>query len=142
MLPKILVTEKKLSFFHSVYTLTWPWITTLSRNQGIFGHFSATRNLREINFGHFVTSKTAIMTIWAALNIEFFATVDIFECDIFSKTQNSKPPKLWKWKLLTLFVNQNWFPVKSEWQKMAKFPHCSISTVKSPNHAAQVCMVA
>ena len=36
-----------------------------------FQDFSATHILREINFGHFEASKTAILTIWAILNFKF-----------------------------------------------------------------------
>ena len=46
----------------------------------------ATQILREINFGHFEAPKTAIKTIWAALNFEILATLDIFKCEIFPKT--------------------------------------------------------
>ena len=40
----------------------------------------------EINFGHFETPKSAILTIWAALNFELLETFDnfdIFKCEIF-----------------------------------------------------------
>ena len=45
--------------------------------------FSATQILREINFGHFEAPKTAILTIWAALNFEFVGIFDIFKCEMF-----------------------------------------------------------
>ena len=32
--------------------------------------FSAAQILREINFGHFDAQKTAILTIWATMNLE------------------------------------------------------------------------
>ena len=44
-----------------------------------FQDFSTTQNLREINFGHFETPKTAILSIWAALNFEFFGIFDTFK---------------------------------------------------------------
>ena len=47
--------------------------------------FSATQILREINFGHLVVPKTAILTIWVAPNFEFLKTFDIF------KYENPKP---------------------------------------------------
>ena len=56
-----------------------------------FHEFAATHILREINFGHFDTPKAAILTISAAVNLEFLATFDISKCDIFLKS-NSKPP--------------------------------------------------
>ena len=43
------------------------------------------RFLREINFGHFDPSKTAILTIWETLNFEFLRTFDIFKFGIYSK---------------------------------------------------------
>ena len=42
-----------------------------------FQDFSATHILREINFGCCEAKKTAILTIRAALNLEFLATFDI-----------------------------------------------------------------
>ena len=50
-----------------------------------FQDCSATQILCEINLGHFEAPKTAICTIWAALNFEFFGTYDIFKCEIFPK---------------------------------------------------------
>ena len=50
-----------------------------------FQDFSATPILREINFGHLEAPKTAILTIWAALNYEFLGTFDIFKGEIFPK---------------------------------------------------------
>ena len=47
-----------------------------------FQDFSAAKILREINFGHFETPKTAILTICAAPNCEFLGNIDI------SKNQN------------------------------------------------------
>ena len=44
-----------------------------------FQDFSTTQNLREINFGHFETPKTAILSIWVALNFEFFGIFDTFK---------------------------------------------------------------
>ena len=52
-----------------------------------FQNFSATQNLREINFGHFEAQKIAILTIGAGLNFEFMGIFDIFKCDI-PKNQN------------------------------------------------------
>ena len=48
-----------------------------------FQDLSAIQILREINFGHFEASKTAIWTIWAALNFEFLRTDDILKCENF-----------------------------------------------------------
>ena len=57
-----------------------------------FQDFSANQILREINFGHFEAPKTAILTIWVALNFEFLDIFDIFKCEI-PKNQELKPPK-------------------------------------------------
>ena len=48
-------------------------------------NFSATEILREINFGHVEVSKTAIWTIYPALNFEFLAIFDIFKREIPKK---------------------------------------------------------
>ena len=42
-----------------------------------------TQILCEINFGHFATTKNAILTIFAAHNFEFLETFDILKCGIF-----------------------------------------------------------
>ena len=52
-----------------------------------FQGFSATQILREIHFGHFEALKTAILTIWAAVNFEVLETINIFKHEI---AQNSK----------------------------------------------------
>ena len=39
--------------------------------------FSATQILREIDFANFEALKTAILTIWAALNFEFLGIYDM-----------------------------------------------------------------
>ena len=48
--------------------------------------------LCEINFGHFEASKTAILTIWAALNFEFWELLILWSVK-YPKTQNSNPLK-------------------------------------------------
>ena len=48
---------------------------------------SSTQNLREINFDHFEAPKTNILIIWAALNLEFLESFDIFKCEIFPKSK-------------------------------------------------------
>ena len=50
-----------------------------------FKDFSATQILREINFGHFEAIKTAILTIIAAVKIEFLGPFDIFKPEMFPK---------------------------------------------------------
>ena len=52
-----------------------------------FQDFSAIQILCEIKFDHFEGPKTAILTIWALMNFEFFDIFDIFVCEI---TQKSK----------------------------------------------------
>ena len=58
--------------------------------------------LREINFGHFEAPKSTILTIWAAINFEFW-DISHFQVWIFVKNQNSKPPKLLKLQFLTFW---------------------------------------
>ena len=47
-----------------------------------FLDFSASLKLHEVNFGHFEAPKTAILTIWAGLNLEILDTFDIVKCEI------------------------------------------------------------
>ena len=49
--------------------------------------FSANQILREIIFGLFEAQKTAISTIWKALNFEFLDIFDIFKCEIPRKSK-------------------------------------------------------
>ena len=49
--------------------------------------FSANQILREIIFGLFEAQKTAISTIWKALNFEFLDIFDIFKCEIHKKSK-------------------------------------------------------
>ena len=44
--------------------------------------FTANHILREINLGQIEAPKTAILTILAALNVEFLEMHDIFKCEI------------------------------------------------------------
>ena len=43
--------------------------------------------LREINFGRLKPQKMAILTIWAALNLEILDIFDIFLCKIPKKSK-------------------------------------------------------
>ena len=54
---------------------------TLGGNFRIFLHL---RFYVKIYFGHFEAPKTANLTIWAAMNVEFLETFDIFKCEIFT----------------------------------------------------------
>ena len=60
-----------------------------------FQDFSATHNLREINFGHFEAPETTILTIWAVLNFEFLDIFDILKREIPKKSK-SKASKIAK----------------------------------------------
>ena len=53
--------------------------------------FSATQILREINFGHFEATKTAILTIWVVLNFEFLGIFDIVKREIFPRIKIQNP---------------------------------------------------
>ena len=55
-----------------------------------FQDLSAIQILREINFGHFEASKTAILTIWAALNLEFLDVFDILKYEIPKNIKTSR----------------------------------------------------
>ena len=98
-----------------------------------FQEFSATQILCEISFGHLDGPKTVILNIWAAQNFEFLRTIDIFKCEMLLKIkilslQNCENGSFWP-----VEISQNCFHVKSEWQEIANFPNCEMSTVKIPN---------
>ena len=57
-----------------------------------FQDFSVIQILREINFGHFEATKTAILTISEALNFEFL-TLSSEKFFQISKLKASKLPK-------------------------------------------------
>ena len=59
------------------------WDYTIRKLQDI----SSTQVLHEINFEHFEAPKTAILTIWAALNFKFLGIFDIFKCKILIKAK-------------------------------------------------------
>ena len=89
-----------------------------------FINFPVTQILRKIYVGHFEAPKTAIITIWAALNYEFLGTFDIFQYESYSKIkiqslQNDYNDTFWLSKF-----SQNWFHVKKGFKKIAKFQHC------------------
>ena len=83
--------EPVIGVFNEIQNLQI-WATYLVGNTqcGIFRDFSATQILREINFGHFEAPKTAILTIWVALNFEFLGNFDIIKFEIFLKMLKSK----------------------------------------------------
>ena len=58
-------------------------------------------------------SKTAILTIWPALNFEFLGIFDIFKCEMSLKIKNSKSSKLLDGSFWRSEIGQNWFHVKS-----------------------------
>ena len=60
--------------------------------------FPATMILHEISSGHIEAPKTAILTVLAALNVEFLKFLTNFKPEIFSKYQNSKPLKCQKFQ--------------------------------------------
>ena len=57
-----------------------------------FQDLSAIQILREINFGHFEASKTAILTICAVPNIEFLGTIDNSKTEFFPKIKIQSLP--------------------------------------------------
>ena len=63
--------------------------------------FSATHILHEINFNHFEAPKSAILTIWTALNFQFLDICDIFKCEITKKSK-VKASKIVKMSVLDL----------------------------------------
>ena len=79
-----------------------------------FKNFTATQILREIKFGNFRGSKTAILAILKALNFEFW---DIPHLEML------RIPKIWNFQVakkvkMADFETkklQIWFHVKSEW---------------------------
>ena len=49
---------------------------------------SATQILREISFDHFGAPKSAVLTIWANLNLNFFGNFDIFKGEMLPKIKS------------------------------------------------------
>ena len=79
-----MMLTKKLYFRLTKYRPGQPnWESTMWK----FQDFSAIQILREINFGHFEASKTAILTVWAAPNFWCLDIFDIFNCEIFQKSK-------------------------------------------------------
>ena len=73
---------------------------------GNFKIFLPLRSYVKSKFSYFKESKTAVLTIFLPLNIEFIGIFDIFNCKI-SKNQDSKLPKfLIKWQFLPSEINQ------------------------------------
>ena len=72
-----------------------------------FQVFSATQILREINFGHFETPKTAILTIYAALNFEFLQIFAIFKCEFFLKVKIQSLQNCYNGNFLPTSISQN-----------------------------------
>ena len=68
------------------------------------GNFGIFMPLRFFKWNQF-WSKTAILIIWAALDFKIFWKFWQLQVWNFSKSQNSKPPKLLEWQFLT-FWNQ------------------------------------
>ena len=62
-------------------------------------------------------SKTAVLTILEALNFDFWKKISHFKSQNFPTFQNSELLKWSKLQILGLQNNQNWFHVKSKWQK-------------------------
>ena len=66
-----------LLFVNKTYHSVLPTVLILKLDHewakvGYSKGYSATQNLREINFGHFWSPKTAILTIWAVWSLNFF----------------------------------------------------------------------
>ena len=85
-----------------------------------FQVFPATQIFREINFGHFEAPKTAVMTIWAAQNLEFLGTFDNLKREMYknSKFKASKIGKTSSDPLKSAKIN---FTQNQSGQKIAQF---------------------
>ena len=90
--------------------------------------------LCEINFDHVEGPKTAILTIWPAMNFEILGIFDIFKCKI---------PKKSKFKASKIVKMANQLQLISckfrMAEKLLSF-HFGISTVKNLNQATQDCI--
>ena len=81
-----------------------------------------------------------VLTIWAALNCEFlgtltFSSVKFFQISKFKAFKVVKTAVLNHQNLPELISRK----IRVVSRKIAKFPHCGISTVKNPNQTVQVC---
>ena len=82
-----------------------------------FHGFSITQILREINFGEKRSAKYAILTHLGALNFDFCGILHFLKVEMYQINKIYSPKKWPKWKFLDFLFLQNWFHVKSKWQK-------------------------
>ena len=98
-----------------------------------FQDFSTTQILREINFGHFEAQKTAIWTIWAALDFEFLGTLTLSNVKFFQKSK-FEASKIVKTEVFDLLKSAKIdFTQNQSRRVIAKFQHCGWFTDKIPN---------
>ena len=82
-----------------------------------FQDISATQILFEIISGHFEATKTAILTIWAALNFKSLGFFDVFKREIFRKIKIQILQYCSNGSFWPSEISQNWFHEKSEKQE-------------------------
>ena len=87
-----------------------------------FHYFSVTWIFREINFRDCRSSKLAIFEILdlEALYFKFCYISAINHCTNSLESKLREPLKLCKWPFLNVYNPQNWFHVKSRWQKITE----------------------
>ena len=100
-----------------------------------FSNFSATLNLREINFGWFQKVKDCYFNHFEGFEFWFLQKFHTWNVKSSQKNQNSKPPKWVKWQFFT-FSNQpklisRKFRVAEKWLNFHTVV-CRIPTVKNP----------
>ena len=86
-----------------------------------FSNFPATLKLREINFGWFQRDKKLLLSQFWMLCILTLEKFQNWKYPKFPEIQNSE---LVKGQFLGLQNDQNWFHVKSEWQKIPGIFNC------------------
>ena len=90
---------------------------TLHNKVWIFKYLSAIQILREINFEVSGISKTAIFAILGAVNFVHLGNFTLAKVQKCIKNQIQSLCMCVKWLILHFKNPQNWFHVKSEWQK-------------------------
>ena len=81
--------------------------------------FSVTQILREINFGHYDEwwPKNYLFDCFSSFEFWLFGNFTLENVKNIKQIQNSELFIWSKWQFWELHNDQNWFHVKSEWQK-------------------------
>ena len=109
---------------HLMYSVAnWKLISRNSVLHKMHSEIPFTQIFREINFRNCRGLKSATLTHLEDLNFGFYEFLHVLKGEI-SPNQKLRASEWQKWHFMNFCILQNWFNVKSGWQKMLKFPHC------------------